>query len=508
MPRVSYSRTKFNSAENQPSARGGWYCRVSVLASIALAFVLTIPLATIGAEDAPFVMAPPTVSLSIDEVDSVYKGGTHESNTVSVPVRIAGPQHANFVQLSVDYDRSRLLFRELRIEYGRWILWPGIPVVNNPEGRVVATLFDVGGGSRPALEEQGLHFVTLVFDLVPGNFPSDSYFVHSPLQFTPFNPMSLSQEPREETIVAHLDVENEDIIVRAVPADLDNGGVHIFYADAVEVGSGGITQRGQSVVLPLYVTHLSDIDFIGVGVDYDELILNLAAVRPQGIGNGGEGPPPPVSLSYRSNPPGADFRIDLRGFGQPATGYILRKHVADLVFHYSGPAEAGDGIGQGGALGDRVGGALEIQPSVRRPLGEGVAAANGSIRFLSGYLRILSPHFVRGNVDSSIFNYKWPENGLELALDSYRTAPDIGDPTAILRWLFWPAEGRQTINCMEAADVNDDGAVQIDDAVLLLHTLFIGGTEPAAPFPYPGSDPEDSPSNLGCDLPLPVFMGD
>ena len=61
---------------------------------------------------------------------------------------------------------------------------------------------------------------------------------------------------------------------------------------------------------------------------------------------------------------------------------------------------------------------------------------------------------------------------------------------------------------MEAADTDDDGYIQIDDAVLLLTTLFIGGDSPAAPFPYPGIDPEDSPSDFGCDVPLPIFVGD
>lgn len=465
---------------------------------------MAISAGTLQAQDHDLVLVEPTASLSIDEVDVVYKGGTEQPGPVVVPVRISGSRQANFVQLSVDYDRNRLSFRELRIEYGRWIFWPGMPVVNNPNGRIVATLFDLGGGSRPVSGEPGLHFVSLVFDLVPGDLPADNYVVRTPLEFTPFNPQSLSNGPREETVVGNLNVENQDLFVRSLPTDVSNGGVNVFYANAVEVGGGGVTHIEQSVVLPLYVTQLSPLDIIGVGVDYDELILNLAAVRPVGIP--GEEAPAPVEVNQRSNPQGADFRLDLRGLGQPGTGYLVRRHVADLVFIYSGPSETGDGMGQGG-VGNHVGGSLVIQPSLGRNTGQGVAAETDSQIFLPGYLDILQPYFVRGNVDSSVLNYQAPENGRPIAGDSYRTAPDIGDPTAILRWLFLAEDGSQGIRCMEAADVNDDGVVQIDDAVLLLTTLFIGGAEPATPYPYPGTDPEDSSSSLGCELPLPVFMG-
>ena len=470
-----------------------------------LAFAFAGSAVSLRAQEQNLTQQVPTVSLTMDEVDAVFKGGTEHPGPVTVPIRIAGSRQANFVQLSVDYDISRLSFRELKIEYGRWILWPGIPVENSPAGRVVATLFDLGGGSRPGPGEPGLNFASLVFDLVPGNLPADNYVVRTPLEFTPFDPNSLTQGPLEETVVGNLDVENQGLFIRSVQTELSNGGVNIFYANAVEVGGGGMTHIEQSVILPLYVTQLSDVDFIGVGVDYDELILNLAAVRP--TGGPGADASDPVEVIQRSNPSGADFRLDLRGLGQPETGYLVRRHVADLVFEYSGPGEGGDGMGQGG-LGNHVGGSLEIQPSLGRNSGQGVAAETDSHILLSGYLRILQPHFVRGNVDSSVLNYQAPEDGSSIATDSYRTAPDLGDPTAILRWLFWAEGGNQNIRCMEAADVNDDGVVQIDDAVHLLTTLFIGGLEPAAPYPYPGADPEDSPSSLGCEQPLPVFMGD
>ena len=42
---------------------------------------------------------------------------------------------------------------------------------------------------------------------------------------------------------------------------------------------------------------------------------------------------------------------------------------------------------------------------------------------------------------------------------------------------------------LDALDVNDDGALEIADAVQLLYFLFLGGPPPSLPFPSPGLDP-------------------
>lgn len=460
-------------------------------------------------EGEPGRISSRAASLQIDSVDFVFKAGVQELTGVEVPLRIGGNSHANYVQISVDYDPERLSFRALKIENNDWVFWPGTPVTVDPEGRILATLLDIRGRARPPPQEPGAHFASLVFDLLPGSFPVDDYRLDSPLAFTPYDPGSLTQDPREETLVGILDVTAEDGVVDVVGGLLQDGGVTVYYADGIEIGGGGLTQREQSFVLPLYVTNFGDIDTINIGVDYDELILNLLRVRPTAPAAEGQGPLAGVDISYRSAPSGADFSIDVSAFRTPGANLLLGAHVADLEFHYAGVLHGGDGAGQGGPV-NFIGGSLVVQPTARVGLGEGQAAENGGLglRLLPGYLKILRPHFVRGNVDSSIFAYNPPEDGALIAREESRTSPDLGDPVAILRWLFSPVPGRETITCMEAADTNDDGHIQIDDAVLLLSTLFIGGDSPAAPFPYPGSDPEDSPSDLGCDMPLPVFTGD
>ena len=506
---VAYSRSEYSSTEIIPAVPWGCYCRYFLFAAFFFS-CLNPAILFAGDDDLP----PPLISantavMSIGDVDFVYKAGVQESTRISVPIRIAGNRQANYVQLSIDYDRERLSFSELRIEDEQWVLCPGMPVAVDPEGRILATLIDLGGAPRPLPHEQGRHVVSLVYDLLPGNLPADNYRLLAPLSFTPFDPQSLTQDPREETLAGILDRSDEDAALQLVQTHLADGGVSVYYANGIEIGGGGMTFREQSFTLPLYITHLGEIDAISVGVDYDELILNLIRVHPGDLSAGEIDPANPTAIFYRSSPAGADFRLDLSGYGEEASGFLLREHVADLEFHYAGSVEVGDGAGQGGPV-NFVGAQLIVQPSLMRGIGEGRAAGNRNqgLKLLPARLRILRPYFVRGNVDSSILGYNPPEDGAALARETFRTAPTLSDSVAILRWLFAPEPGRESITCMEAADTDDDGNIQIDDAVLLLTSLFIGGDNPAAPFPYPGADSAHPALGMGCDVALPVFIGD
>jgi len=61
---------------------------------------------------------------------------------------------------------------------------------------------------------------------------------------------------------------------------------------------------------------------------------------------------------------------------------------------------------------------------------------------------------------------------------------DVSDAVAILNGLF----GARPIRCADAADSNDDGATDISDGIHLLQGLFLGGPSPASPYPRPGID--------------------
>jgi hypothetical protein len=55
----------------------------------------------------------------------------------------------------------------------------------------------------------------------------------------------------------------------------------------------------------------------------------------------------------------------------------------------------------------------------------------------------------------------------------------------------------QSLPCRDAADVDDDGSLQINDALAILQYLFLLGQAPEMPFPAPGFDPSED--DLDCE---------
>ena len=72
---------------------------------------------------------------------------------------------------------------------------------------------------------------------------------------------------------------------------------------------------------------------------------------------------------------------------------------------------------------------------------------------------------------------------------------DIADPVTILHHLFI---GMNPIACDKAADVDDNGILEITDAVYLLDYLFLGGPQPLPPYPTAGSDPTTDTLTCGA----------
>ncbi len=71
---------------------------------------------------------------------------------------------------------------------------------------------------------------------------------------------------------------------------------------------------------------------------------------------------------------------------------------------------------------------------------------------------------------------------------------NITDAVRTLRWLF---QGGEEPPCLDAADADDDGRVNITDAIVTLNFLFTGGREPPLPGPFkPGPDPTSD--TLSC----------
>jgi formylglycine-generating enzyme required for sulfatase activity len=87
--------------------------------------------------------------------------------------------------------------------------------------------------------------------------------------------------------------------------------------------------------------------------------------------------------------------------------------------------------------------------------------------------------FVRGDVD---------QNG----------SMEISDAIGVFSFLF---SGGRVPGCMDAVDSNDSGDVDISDGIFILNYLFSGGPAPPDPYPRLGVDP--TADLLDCGVPTP-----
>ncbi|MGQ9589241.1 MAG: hypothetical protein ACUVYA_02985 [Planctomycetota bacterium] len=265
-----------------------------------------------------------------------------------------------------------------------------------------------------------------------------------------------------------------------LPTRLYPGSVTVYYRDGIEAGSARATDVPQDFSIPLYATILQPgVRTFLVGVDYDELFFSARGVE-------GAGPTladvPQDSLALLL-PGRMCFRVELK---PDFAGSVCRLHVANVVLRYNG---AGD-----------PGGVLYVVPRLLRgsEAGEGEAGAMQRAEWKSAYgesvagaIELLPPHFIRGNVDSS---RRTRSDGKTVYV------PDASDALAILRAIFG---GADEVECEEAADVTDNGAVDVSDAIWLLNHLYRGGPPPAPPYPLPGPDP--TPDGLGCESSVAVY---
>jgi hypothetical protein len=75
---------------------------------------------------------------------------------------------------------------------------------------------------------------------------------------------------------------------------------------------------------------------------------------------------------------------------------------------------------------------------------------------------------------------------------------ELVDAVCTLDGLF----GEGGIGCRAALNVNGDEQVDLSDPISLLTHLFLGGPAPVAPFPDCGPGELDTDDELGCEKPL------
>ena len=75
---------------------------------------------------------------------------------------------------------------------------------------------------------------------------------------------------------------------------------------------------------------------------------------------------------------------------------------------------------------------------------------------------------------------------------------DMSDAISVLGWLFL---GAAEPGCVAIANVNPDQVADLSDAIYLLSHLFLGGPRPLDPYPVCGQGRAEDYEGLGCETP-------
>ena len=420
--------------------------------------------------------APPR--LEIGDVPLVNASGAGGPLEVRVPVQMVGEGDADYVRVTLFYDPAFLGYRNVAVARPGWRVSSISGFRERAEGRLEGVF--LRERSRPSSGSTGdspLFELTFALEELSSK-DSDRVYELSPILFSPEKPDGSAGGA--DSFIGYLHGDERTGRIVEEPTELVPGGVTYYRHSFVEVGGGEMTRREQTFRVPVYLTFLGKPDIVAIGVDYDELILR--EVRPI--------TPPVVAGPVAIEDAGAGSSVFHLWLDAPmgagaGLGVYLREHVADLVLRYEVPQDGLPAVERPGAV--------HIVPALLEADRQGKGGAAGA-RTVPGTITFVEPRFVRGNIDSTIRS-----GDVE---PSERYLPDLNDVLGLLKELYVSGE---SLPCEEAGDVNDNGSLDVTDAILLLDYLFSGGVPPATPFPLPGTDVRSSPRHLGCDLPLPYF---
>jgi hypothetical protein len=401
--------------------------------------------------------APPRVRLEEQTVSIA-------NSIVEVPVLIANAELVDGLKLSIHYDGDYLAYAICRPESDQWF----VEAVEDYPRRLTVTLRRPRRPADAELEPGAEHLgLTVLFTLKP-DWPGSPFRVRTPL--------SLGSESAVPDIASThffvLDAQGKPRPVETLKRSAD---VVIYYQDGIEVGGGAVTRREQVFELPLYLTYFkSDRNIFTVGIDYDELFLTILGV---------EGLAPPLASTEVDTALGSDGKVVFElVLDNDQSGPFVHLHVANLIFRYNGADPIEDLLLVEASLIDTQGLALRAE-----------AGGGGNYGMSEpGVLTFLPAYFVRGNVDSS----SSPRDK-----DSYNAVGNMTDAMLLFDALF---KGGAALPCNDAADVNNNGLIEVSDVVHLLNHLYRGGAPPRPPYPQAGfEDPAEDP--LDCARPLPLF---
>ncbi len=454
------------------------------LAALSALFLTGLGTQTALAAPPVHVTEGHTGGVRLDELCIPYTKGT-----VEVPIWVKNHGGADGLQVSIDYDEVFLGYAWYRTTNTNWRVERVSPYGRHRITFVLKQNLKNNAAAAQGDEEIAVHAVFYLKDseVAPANRP---FREHTPLSLGTDSPNG-SIDTFFFTVAAGQDA------YRPIRTHVTHGGLTIYYREGVEVGGGGMTPTEQAFSLPLYLTYFSGDGDAGkqrtytVAIDYDEVFLGLQGIMglspPLDALEPGESPIELIAQTVGS----AIFELNL-AVDAPASG--CRTHVADIYFKYNGllppdrhllvdPSILDDARTPADPPGEG-----DLEPGDDKTDGGAAAQTPGN---QPGVVELLPAFFVRGNADSSA---QHTSRGL-----NYQADPT--DAILILESVFL---GGRKLPCEDAADVNDNGRVDLSDAVAILNHLFRSGPPPAAPYPAPGIDSalEDE---LGCESAVPYF---
>lgn len=250
-----------------------------------------------------------------------------------------------------------------------------------------------------------------------------------------------------------------------------DGNVSIYYRDAIEIGSAKISPNRQVFSLPVYVTHLKEeANPFSMGLDYDEVLLDLVNVDPFGDDGGDRIDEGRIQFESKEGPAGkAEILLPFSNGIYPR---MFRQHLFDLVFEYRQDSDLPPSR------------PLEVIPLPGQDRIEGGASV---LDVRDGILEFIEPKFIRGDANMS-------------------GRLDLADALSILSFLTGCADEKlNPSNCLDAMDADGSRGINLTDAIFLLNYLYMGGERLPAPFPEAESLGPYDPG-LGCPGGAPAFV--
>jgi hypothetical protein len=143
-----------------------------------------------------------------------------------------------------------------------------------------------------------------------------------------------------------------------------------------------------------------------------------------------------------------------------------------------------DGVNYGAPLAEKEVGTGNTQISLKDDVLVGLAVTGGGGRLGVTFRGVSGPSFTESSQPK--FHRGDTDNNGQLQLT---------DAVRILGFLFL---GGTAPTCLDAADTDDNGQLQLTDAVRILGFLFLGQASPAPPGPPPNACGPDAGAQLGC----------